>query len=62
LEPGDHKPKSEEQGDPSRDDSALPMDPPAEAIAGETDLFGVPVQKDLFGNESSVTDERTKKR
>jgi len=26
------------------------MDPPAEAVAGETDLFGVPVQKDLFGN------------
>jgi len=28
----------------------LLMDPAADAVAGETDLFGVPVQKDLFGN------------
>jgi hypothetical protein len=31
------------------DDPGLPMDPAPDATAGDTDLFGVPIQKDLFG-------------
>ena len=37
----------------------LGIDAPAYAIAGETDLFGVPREKDLFGD---VVEEKKKKR
>jgi len=39
--------------------ATLGIDAPAFAVAGETDLFGVPRQKDLFGN---VVDDESKKR
>lgn len=37
----------------------LLLDPSPDATAGDTDLFGIPVQKDLFGNPAT---ENPKKR
>jgi hypothetical protein len=40
----------------------MPMDPPAFAVAGDTDLFGIPQPKDLFGQIVEQDIRRKRKR